>query len=77
MTSGSTADAAQVQIWAYSGANHQRWTVTATSGGYYSLRAVHSNKAADVSGQSTADGAPVQQWGYWGGNNQQWAFQAP
>jgi len=71
------ADGAQVHIWDYVGGNNQKWTIAPTSGGYYSVRAVHSGKALDVAGASTADGANVQQWTYGGGNNQQWAFQAP
>jgi endoglucanase len=59
-------------------AANQKWTISATSGGYYRLTPTHAtNMALDVNGVSTADGANVQIWTYGGGNNQQWTFQSP
>jgi aryl-phospho-beta-D-glucosidase BglC (GH1 family) len=78
VASTSTANGTNVDIRTYGGATNQRWTVSATSGGYYRLTPVSSGGSAlDVSGVSTADGANVHQWTWTGGNNQQWAIQAP
>lgn len=41
--------------------------------GTYAFRAVHSDKAMDVSNISTDPGANVHQWEYAGGDNQHWA----
>lgn len=52
-------------------------TITQTSptaGKTYYIKAKHSDKAVDVSGQSTADGASIIQWDYNGGKNQQWTL---
>ncbi|HEY8995751.1 MAG TPA: RICIN domain-containing protein [Lacunisphaera sp.] len=74
----STANGAKVQIRNYSGASNQKFTFTATSGGYYRITPLHApNSCLDVAGVSTAPGALVQLWTYNGGTNQQWNFQAP
>jgi len=76
--STSTANGVNVDIRSNSGASNQRWTISATSGGYFRLSPQSSGGSClDVSGASTANGANVQQWACTGGNNQQWTFQAP
>ena len=78
VASTSTANGTNVDIRTYTGASNQRWTITATSGGYFRLTPVSSgNSALDVSGASTANGGNVFQWTWTGANNQQWIFQAP
>jgi len=78
VASTSTANGTNVDIRTYTGAANQRWTISATSGGYFRLTPVNSSGSAlDVAGVSTADGANVHQWSWTGANNQQWIFQAP
>ena len=73
-----TTNGTNVQIWTYGGGANQKWTISATSGGYYRLTPTHATSMAlDVNGASSTDGANVQIWTYGGGNNQQWIFQAP
>ncbi len=58
------------------------WTIDAVTGvwgggtspTYYTLKARHSGKLADVNGGSTSDGANVIQWPSNGGSNQKWEF---
>jgi hypothetical protein len=67
-----------VDVRTYTGAANQRWTISATSGGYYRLAAISSGGSClDVNGVSTADGADVQQRAWNSGNNQQWTFKSP
>jgi hypothetical protein len=74
----ATADGTKVELWTYGGGNNQKWTFSATSGGYYRVTPVHAtNSCLDVSGASTADGALVQLWTNYGSNNQQWSFSSP
>lgn len=84
VASASTADGANIQQNAYSGALNQQWDVTplpATSGGdysYFSITAAHSGKAPDVFNFSYNDGGDVRQYGLPGsfpGVNQQWYFE--
>ncbi|MBM0231298.1 ThuA domain-containing protein [Micromonospora sp. STR1_7] len=57
----STADGAQINQWAATGGNNQKWqAVDAGSGAVY-LKAVHSGKCVEVIGGSTAAGAFLQQ----------------
>jgi hypothetical protein len=73
-----TANGTKVQLWDYLGGTNQKYTFTATGGGYYRITPTHATGSClDVSGVSTADGALVQLWTYGGGNNQQWSPQAP
>ncbi|MFP5368405.1 MAG: RICIN domain-containing protein, partial [Actinomycetes bacterium] len=54
----STAHGTRVTIWHCNGGANQKWTITATSGGYYRLTPTHAtNMCLDVSGVSSADGA--------------------
>ena len=45
-----------------------------TSGGVYTLKAVHSGKCVDITGASTSSGANVEQWDCSGHTNQQFRF---
>jgi hypothetical protein len=79
---GATGDGANVQQWTCLGPaqTNQRWYLTTTGNGTYSIRAVHSNKCLDVAGGTgaTGDGINVQQWTCLGPaqTNQRWYFQA-
>ena len=59
------ANGTNVDIRTYTGASNQRWTISATSGGFYRLSPASSTGSAlDVSGSLTADGANVHQWAW-------------
>lgn len=75
----SMADGASITVWDYTAKNNQLWIIEPVAGasGYYTLKAVHSNKLLDVYQASTANGATVVQWGATGGFNQQWSIQVP
>jgi len=69
----ATANGTFVQQFTCNNSNAQKWTRTATSGGYFRIGTNNNtNQVWDVAGVSTADGAKVQLWAYGGGNNQQW-----
>lgn len=72
IAANSTADGANVHIWANNGGTNQQWTITDNGDNTYRLIAVHSGKALDVSGVGSANGTNVQQWTYLGGANQKW-----
>jgi hypothetical protein len=75
VSSGSTADGANVQQWTDNGSTAQQWIITPTTGGYYKLVCKASNKCLDVSNNSLSDGANVHQWAYFGNFNQQWLIE--
>lgn len=60
----STANGANVQQWAYSGGNHQRWTITHLGMQRYSIIGVGSGKALEVNGGSQSFGGNVDIWPY-------------
>lgn len=72
----SMTDGGNVQQWAYTGANNQRWKVELLSDGYYKITNISSGKVLDVAGPSTADGANIQQWTSTGAANQEWSIVA-
>jgi hypothetical protein len=76
VTSGSTADGANVQQWTDNGSAAQQWVITATTDGHYRIVNRGSNKALEVAGSGISDGSNVQQWSYTGANNQQWKIEA-
>jgi len=54
---------------------NQEWSLTATGGGYYTLKVTHSGKCLDVAGGSRSIGAGVQQWTCLvGARNQEWGL---
>jgi hypothetical protein len=67
------ANGCKVQIWGFSGATNQQWTVTAVGGGKYTLR-LRGNpaKALDLNASNTANDGAITLWDYHGGPNQQW-----
>ncbi len=75
VSGSSTADGANVQQWACTGAANQRWRIEDTGGGYSRLVNVQSGKALDVANCGTADGADVRQWGWLNNACQQWRLQ--
>ena len=68
----STANGVQIDQWANSGGNNQKWQLTNLGNNVVELVNVNSGKALEVTGGSTANGATVDQWTYGGGANQQW-----
>jgi hypothetical protein len=81
VTGGPAAlhNGAPLQQWQGLGpaSTNQKWRPTPTGDGFHVLTAVHSGKAADVSGGPTAiaDGVRIQQWDYYGSSNQQWLLE--
>ncbi len=72
ISGASTADGANVQIWARNGTGAQQWRLEANNNGTYSLVNPASGKALDVSNSGTNDGANVQLWSRNGSGAQQW-----
>ncbi len=68
VVSGSTADGADIRQATYTGATSQQWDVVpldSRTGGdysYFSIKAAHSGKAADLLNWSYGDGADIIQW---------------
>jgi O-glycosyl hydrolase len=69
-----TGDGSNVQQWAYTAGNNQRWTVTHLGSGQYSIVGVESGKALDVAGGGTGNGTNVHVWTYFGNNQQKWTI---
>lgn len=74
VSSGSTADGANVQQWEKNGTAAQQWRFESVGAGYYVIRSRVSGKVLDVQNWSRNEGANVQQWSYGGGQNQQWSL---
>lgn len=74
VSSGSTANGANILQWGGNGGTNQQWTLTQLSGGYYSIIGVPSGRALEVVSSGTADGDDVSIYDYSGANNQQWSF---
>ncbi|GGM27622.1 MULTISPECIES: ThuA domain-containing protein [Micromonospora] len=72
----STADGAQINQWAATGGNNQKWQAVDAGGGAVYLKAVHSGKCAEVTGGSTAAGAFLQQAACTNGNQQKFTATA-
>ncbi|CAO0831531.1 RICIN domain-containing protein OS=Streptomyces microflavus OX=1919 GN=G3I39_05485 PE=4 SV=1 [Streptomyces microflavus] len=62
MTNASTADAAPVQLWSYSGGANQQWLPVEEPGGAFHFVNRNSGKCLDIPAASTADSARVQQY---------------
>ena len=70
----SKNNGANVQLYEYSADNQKRFKVTYLGDGYYSIVAVHSNKALDVKDASKQKGANVWQWEQNGTDAQKWTI---
>ncbi len=70
----ATNDRANIQIWQNIENKNQKWVITATPDGYYTIKAAHSNKCLDVAGGGTQKGTFV--WQYTPNNTsaQKWKF---
>ena len=81
VASASTGDGANIRQGSYTGATHQQWDVAPLDsrvGGdysYFTLRAAHSGKGADLLNWSYDDGGNVHQWPAGVGANQCWFFE--
>ncbi|GAA0834441.1 RICIN domain-containing protein [Streptosporangium amethystogenes subsp. fukuiense] len=72
---GGMDDGANIQQWTCNDKGNQEWSLTATGGGYYTLKATHSGKCMDVLGDSLSIGAGIQQWTCLiGARNQEWGL---
>ena len=68
----SKGNGANVQLYEYSADNQKRFKVKYLGDGFYSIVAVHSNKAIDVKDASKQKGANVWQWEQNGTDAQKW-----
>ena len=68
----SKENGANVQLYEYSADNQKRFKVKYLGDGYYSITALHSNKALDVKDASKQKGANVWQWEQNGTDAQKW-----
>ncbi|MBK1877811.1 RICIN domain-containing protein [Pelagicoccus mobilis] len=78
---GSQGDGANIRQGTASGAMYQQWDVLPLDdrhGGdysYFSMKAAHSGKSADVRDWSLVSGGNVNQWLDYGNENQEWFFE--
>ena len=70
----STADVTPVDLWDYTGADCQTWTIEPIVGGAYKIIGTGSGKSLDVAGCSADRGADVIIWPFHGGSCQRWYF---
>jgi hypothetical protein len=72
----NTNDGVQLQQWGYVGALNQQWDIAPLPRGgdssYYTIKAAHDGKAANLDGYSYANGGAINQWGYVNHANQHW-----
>ena len=68
----SKENGANVQLYEYSAVAQKRFEVKYLGDGYYSIVAIHSNKALDVKDASKQKGANVWQWEQNGKDSQKW-----
>ncbi len=66
---GRTKDGANIHLWAYQGANQQKFQIKYDQEGYCEIIPIHSGKRLDVVGWGNE--ANVDQWSANGGNNNQ------
>ena len=74
VTSASSANGANIQIYACNDTLAQKFKITAVTGGYYKIENVSSGKVLDVANGSRASGANVQQYSWNGTDGQLWRF---
>ncbi|MCF2557955.1 RICIN domain-containing protein [Fournierella massiliensis] len=74
ISGASTADGANVQIYADNGSAAQQFVIYPANDGYYTIQNVGSGKVLDVKDASAHLGANVQQWTENGSSAQQWRF---
>ena len=74
VTSASSANGANIQIYACNDTLAQKFKITAVKGGYYKIENVSSGKVLDVANGSRASGANVQQYSWNGTDAQLWRF---
>ena len=55
----STANNTAIDVWPYSGANNQRWTLTSIGSGLFKLIGVGSGKSINIGSSSLDNNAPV------------------
>ncbi|MEO7717619.1 MAG: RICIN domain-containing protein, partial [Capsulimonas sp.] len=67
-------DGAQIIQQPFTGGTNQKWTVTDTGNGQYSIVGVQSGKGLDIFNGGTNDGAKVELYSYWGGPMQKFTF---
>lgn len=62
VTNSQTINGAGLEIMDFTNGNNQQWTITPTSGGYYTVMNGNSGKMMEVADNSTNKFAPVNQW---------------
>lgn len=69
---GSNANGANIQLWAHSGSNAQKFYITEETSGQWSIKSVSSGKYIDVKGGASAVGTNVQQYADNDSRSQRW-----
>ena len=70
----SQKNGAQAIIWNKTNTKNQKFYIQRCWDGWYTIRALHSNKYLDLKNGYSYNGAKIQQWSYTGGDNQKWRF---
>lgn len=76
VSSNSTANYANIQVYAANNSGAQIFQITPVKNGWYKIIHIHSRKAVDVSGGSSASGTNVQLYQWNGSDAQLWRFQS-
>lgn len=64
-----------IQQWPWSGADCQRWQLTATTDGFYQIISKNSNLALDIDACLAVDGQNIQQWSVSNADCQEWGIE--
>jgi len=77
LTSGSTSNGNQLQIWAAAGNANQKWVFTNMGSGLYKIQPSTSTAVVvDVNGSGSANGTIVDVWADTGSTGQRWTLTA-
>lgn len=74
VSGGSQSNGGNVQIWVTNGTDSQKWSISSTISGYYTITCVGSGKVLDISGGSSLPGANVWQFSSNATSAQRWKF---
>lgn len=74
ITGASTANNANVEIWAWDNANHQKFEIAQADASYFYIKAVHSGKYIDLYAGGNTEGTNAMTWQYDGTATQKWTI---
>lgn len=75
VANGSMDNGGNVQLWENNNTDAQKWKITKTEDGYYSIICLKSNLSLDVANADFSENVNIQQWTHHGGDAQKWKIE--